>query len=93
VLAFLVVAIYLLRRSLSAATAWADRAALFTALSILVTYLVLGFGDMGFCSGQSVFFVAVAVAIAGHYATTLGVLRPIARPILRPRSREFAIQV
>jgi hypothetical protein len=75
VLAFLVVAFYLVRRCLAATRVWTERVALFGAMSILLTYLVQGFGDMGFISSEIAFFVATAVAITGQYATRLGVLR------------------
>jgi hypothetical protein len=76
VLGFLVVSFYLVRRCLAATRVWSERVALFAAMSILITYLTQGFGDMGFNSSEIAFFVAAAVAITGQYATRLNVLRP-----------------
>lgn len=76
VLFYIPVTTYLIARTLRVASAWPERVALFTALTILMTYLLQAFGDMGMVTTQYNFFVAVAVGIAGRLATKHQVLEP-----------------
>lgn len=69
VLLYLAVAAYLIGRTLKRVGDWRERVALLVALSILLTYLMQAFGDMGMLSMQFDFFVGVAVALAGRLAT------------------------
>lgn len=72
---YLVVAVFLLGRSLPKITRWDERAAVLVALGIVLTYLMQAFGDMGMLSIQFDFFVAVAVAISGRLAISYEALR------------------
>lgn len=76
VLFYIPVTTYLIARTLKAASSWPERVALFTALTILITYLLQAFGDMGMVTTQYNFFVAVAVGMAGRLATKHRVLEP-----------------
>lgn len=74
VLLYLGVTVYLLGRTLRRASRVDERVALLVSLSIVLTYLMQAFGDMGLLSMQFDFFVGVAVAIAGRLATRHDVL-------------------
>jgi len=73
VLFYIPVTTYLIARTLRVASAWPERVALFTALTILMTYLFQAFGDMGMVTTQYNFFVA------GRLATKHQVLEPARR--------------
>lgn len=65
---WLAVAVFFLGRTLQRASAWKERAGLFIALAILVTYLMQAFGDMGTQSMMFDLFCAVAVTTIGRLA-------------------------
>jgi hypothetical protein len=69
VMGYLVVGLYFLGRALPATKDWRERVALFVSLSIIVTYLMQAFGDMGTQSVMFDFFVGIALAIVGRFAT------------------------
>ena len=69
VLGYLAVGLFFLGRALHLATDWRHRVALLVSLSIIVTYLMQAFGDMGTQSITFDFFVGTALAIAGRIAT------------------------
>ncbi len=69
VLLYLAVALYFLGRTFERSRDWRERAALLVSLSIILTYLLQAFGDMGTQSALIDFFVASAVAIIGRLAT------------------------
>jgi hypothetical protein len=75
VFGYLIVAIYFLGRTLRLARDWKDRAALLVSLSIITTYLLQAFGDMGTQSALIDFCVACAIAVIGRLATRWGVWR------------------
>jgi hypothetical protein len=78
---YLLVAVFLLGRTLRFATDWQDRAALLISLSIILTYLLQSFGDMGTQSAVIDFFVAIAIAIVGRMSTRWGIWRePVELP-------------
>jgi hypothetical protein len=66
---WLAVATFFLGRTLPRARAWNERVALYVSLSILVTYLMQAFGDMGTQSIMFDLFCGVAVACIGRFAT------------------------
>jgi hypothetical protein len=84
VLAYLAVGVFLAGRALRLATAWRERVALLVSLSIIITYLMQAFGDMGTQAMMFDFFVGAALAIAGRLATKAGAWRPI--PVEEPVS-------
>lgn len=75
VLAYLAVAIYFFGRTLPVTAGWRERVALYVSLSIILTYLMQSFGDMGTQSVMFDFFVGIALAITGRLATRAGVWR------------------
>ncbi len=77
VFGYIAVALYFLGRTLQVATDWKDRVALLAALSIILTYLLQAFGDMGTQSALIDFFVGCALAIIGRLATRWGVWREV----------------
>lgn len=74
VLLYLGVTAFLFARTLRVARAWKERVALFASLSMLTTYLLQAFFDMGLTSLAIAFYVAMAVAIIGQLASRYGVL-------------------
>jgi O-Antigen ligase len=70
---YLIVALFLLGRTLHVARDWHDRVALLVSLSIVMTYLLQAFGDMGTQSALIDFCVACAMAIIGRTSTKWGV--------------------
>jgi uncharacterized protein involved in exopolysaccharide biosynthesis len=68
VLLWVAVAMFFLGRTLQVATAWQERSALFIALSVIVTYLMQAFGDMGTQSLMFDLFLGAAVSIIGRLA-------------------------
>lgn len=86
VLLYLAVALFFLRRTLDAARAWQERAALLVSLAIIITYLMQAFGDMGTQGIMNDFFVGTAVAIIGRLAARHEVWRRAgeAAPALQP---------
>ncbi len=80
VLLYLGIAAFFFARTLRKAQTFDDRVALLTALSIMVTYVLQAFGDMGTEAIPFDFFIAVALAIIGRLTTRLGAWPvPIAR--------------
>ncbi len=71
-LLYLAVAAFFFARALRKAQAFDERVALLTALSIMVTYLLQAYGDMGTEAIPFDFFIAVALAIIGRLTTRLG---------------------
>lgn len=75
VLLYLAVALYLAGRTLPLTADYRERVGLLVALSIIVTYLMQAFGDMGTQSTMFDFFVGSALAIIGRLATRHGAYR------------------
>jgi hypothetical protein len=73
VLLYLAVTLYFFGRTLPVTAPWRERVALYISLSIIVTYLMQAFGDMGTQSVMFDFFVGIALAITGRLATRAGV--------------------
>ena len=69
---YLAVAAFLFARAVRKAQAFDERVALLTALSIVLTYLLQAFGDMGTEAIQFDFFIAAALGIIGRLTTRLG---------------------
>jgi hypothetical protein len=67
-----VVGVYLAARSYSYAQAPAERAAAFTALAMVLIYLIQCWGDIGFSERVSIFLVGPALAAAGQLAVSTG---------------------
>ncbi len=87
VLAYLAVGVYFLGRALARSTEWRERVALLVSVSIILTYLVQAYGDMGTQSIMFDFFVGTALAIAGRLATKSNSwLRP--RAVVVPQGPE-----
>lgn len=76
VLGYLAVGIYFLGRTIPRVTDWRERAALYVSLSVVVTYLMQAFGDMGTQSVMFDFFVGTSMAIVGRLATKASVWKP-----------------
>ncbi len=77
VLGYLAVGFFFLGRALERTGEWRERVALLVALSIMLTYLMQAFGDMGTQSVMFDFFVGTALAIVGRLATKHGVWRAL----------------
>lgn len=84
VLGYLAVALFFLGRTLLVVTQWQERVALLVALSVISTYLMQAFGDMGTQAIMSDFYVGTALAIIGRLATRANVWRvPSPAPVLQ----------
>jgi O-antigen ligase len=70
--AALVVGVFFAARSYRLARAPDDRAAAFTALAMILIYLIQCYGDIGFSERLSIFLVGPALAVAGHLALSTG---------------------
>jgi hypothetical protein len=73
VLMYVAVALYFFGRTLPVTAPWRERVALYISLSIIVTYLMQAFGDMGTQVIMFDMFVGIALAITGRLATRAGV--------------------
>jgi O-antigen ligase len=67
-----VVGVFLAARSYSHARSPFDRAAAFTAMGMVLIYLIQCYGDIGFSDRATVFLVGPALAVAGQLALTTG---------------------
>ncbi len=83
VMMYLAVALYFFGRTLPVTGPWRERVALYISLSVIVTYLMQAFGDMGTQVIMFDFFVGIALAITGRLATRAGVWAgsPAAAPL------------
>ncbi len=87
VLAYLAVALFFLGRTLPSIAPWRERVALLVALSIIITYLMQAFGDMGTQSEMFDLFVAVSLAIIGRLATRANAWKvPATMPVQAPEA-------
>jgi hypothetical protein len=68
----LVVGVFLAARSYSHARLPHERAAAFTAVGMILIYLIHCYGDIGFSERESIFLVGPALAVAGQLALTTG---------------------
>ena len=80
----LVVGMFLSARSYRWARSPDERVAAFTALAMVVIYLIQCWGDIGFSEKKSIFLVGAALAVAGRLAVSTGawVARPAAEPVM-----------
>jgi hypothetical protein len=70
--AAIMVGVFLAARSYRLARAPDDRAAAFTALAMILIYLIQCYGDIGFSERLSIFLVGPALAVAGQLALSTG---------------------
>jgi O-antigen ligase/polysaccharide polymerase Wzy-like membrane protein len=70
--AALVVGVFLAARSYRLARAPGDRVAAFTALGMILIYMIQCYGDIGFSERLSIFLVGPALAVAGQLALSTG---------------------
>jgi hypothetical protein len=68
----LVTGVHLAARSYYQAQVPEERAAAFTAVSVVVIYLIHCYGDIGWSERESIFLVGSALAVAGQLAVTTG---------------------
>ena len=68
----LVVGVFLAARSYRWARFPDERAAAFTALAMVLIYLIQCYGDIGFSEKESIFLVGPALAVAGRLALSTG---------------------
>jgi hypothetical protein len=66
------VGVHLAARSYYYAKAPDERAAAFSALAIVLIYLIHSYGDIGFSEREGIFLVGSALAVAGQLAVTTG---------------------
>ncbi|MDP3151625.1 MAG: hypothetical protein Q8N23_03075 [Archangium sp.] len=87
VFAYLAVALFFLGRALPSTADWRQRVALLVSLSVIVTYLMQAFGDMGTQSEMFDLFVGSSLAIIGRLATRVNAWKvPAALPVQDPEA-------
>ena len=86
-LGYLAVALFFLGRALPSTADWRERVALLVSLSVIVTYLMQSFGDMGTQSEMFDLFVGTALAIIGRLATRVNAWKvPVELPVQEPEA-------